>query len=782
MYLRFCVRSVSSLLILCALVSSAITQQVSPTETQSFAANVIVPQSRSFNFRGATAEAVQISEVTANINIIEQVATTKLIISLTNPSGRQQEAELLVPVPDGAAVRGFDFVGSSKESTAKLLPKAEAKAIYQSIVSKQRDPALLEFAGYNLIRSSVFPVPAKGKQQVSLIYENILPADGDRIDYVLPRSDSFESTATPWKITTNIRTKKPLATIYSPTHEITSERAGANQAKATVNGNGGKMEPGAFRLSFLTEKNGVTASLMAYPDPTIGGGYFLLLAGVPADARREKELGIKREVTIVLDRSGSMEGEKFKQAQAAALQIVSGLEDGESFNIIDYSDSVSTFAPNPVVKTAQSAADARKYLKGLKANGGTNIKDALVEALKQNPMERSLPLVLFLTDGLPTVGETRETAIRSTTKEANSYKRRIFTFGVGYDVNAPLLTALANESRSASTFVLPNEDVEIKVSQVFRRLTGPVLAEPVLTTLDAGNAIDTQKVRELQPVELNDVFEGDQIVLLGQYRGDGELKFRLQGNYLGEQKTFQFEFDLSKSTTRNSFVPRLWANRKIARLIDEITQAGADNSSASIGRPPRNMPMSSAVTPTAATTPIDPKIKELVDEIVRLSTEFGILTEYTSFLATDGTDFSKRDEINRQATDNFVGRAQQTRTGMGGVNQQMNNTTQSSQVSMNRSNVFLNSQMQRVEITNVQQIQDRTFFRRENRWVDARLLERGKEIKPDKTIEFGTKEFDVFVEQLVKEGRQSLLALRTDLLLLQDGKIILVKMPKQETK
>lgn len=783
MYLRFFVRSVSSLLILCVLVSSAFTQQVSPTENQSFAANVIVPQSRSFNFRGAVAEGVQIGEITANINIIEQVATTKLVISLTNPSNRQQEAELILPVPDGAAVRGFDFVGASKESTAKLLPKAEAKAIYQSIVSKQRDPALLEFIGYNLIRSSVFPVPAKGKQQVSLIYENILPADGDRVDYVLPRSDSFESTATPWKITTNIRTKKPLATIYSPTHEITSERTNVNQAKATVSGNGGKMEPGAFRLSFLTEQNGITASLMAYPDPTIGGGYFLLLAGVPADARREKELGIKREVTIVLDRSGSMEGEKFKQAQAAALQIVSGLEDGESFNIIDYSDSVSAFAANPVVKTGQSAADARKYLKGLKANGGTNIKDALVEALKQNPMERSLPLVLFLTDGLPTVGERRETAIRSMTKEANTFRRRIFTFGVGYDVNAPLLTALANESRSASTFVLPNEDVEVKVSQVFRRLTGPVLAEPVLTTLDSSNAIDTQKVRELQPVELNDVFEGDQIVLLGQYRGDGELKFRIQGNYLGEQKTFQFEFDLSKSTTRNSFVPRLWANRKIARLIDQISQAGADNSTASIGSPQRNMPMSSAaIPPTNISTPIDPKIKELVDEIVRLSTEFGILTEYTSFLAMDGTDFSNREEINRQATDNFVGRAQQTRTGMAGVNQQVNIGAQSSQVSMNRSNVFLNSQMQRVEITNVQQIQDRTFFRRENRWVDARLLERGKEIKPDKTIEFGTKEFDAFVEQLVKEGRQSLLALKTDLLLLQDSKVILVKMPKQETK
>lgn len=786
MSLHFRRRCVSAFLILSALVSGAIAQRM--TESQPFAANVIVPQSRAFNFRGAAREGVQISEVSADINIIEQVATTKLTISLNNPSNRQQEAELLVPVPDGAAVRGFDFVGSAKESTAKLLPKAEAKAIYQSIVSKQRDPALLEFVGYNLIRSSVFPVPAKGTQKVLLIYENILTADGERIDYALPRSDSFEASATPWKITTNIRTKKPLVTIYSPTHEITSERASDNQAKTTVKG-GGKIEPGAFRLSFLTEKSGVTATLMAYPDPKIDGGYFLLLAGVPADARRTKEQGIKREVTIVIDRSGSMQGEKFKQAQAAALQIISGLEDGETFNIIDYSDSIATFSANAVVKNAKNATEARKYVNSLRADGGTNIHDALVEALKQKPAEKSLPLVLFLTDGLPTVGVVGETAIRNDTKLSNTYKRRIFTFGVGFDVNAPLLTALANESRSASTFVLPNEDVEVKVSQVFRRLSGPVLAEPTLTTLDVSNAVDTRSVRELQPAELNDVFEGDQIVLMGQYRGSGALKFRLEGNYLGEQQTFQFEFDLSKSTTRNSFVPRLWASRKIARLIDQISQAGADNDSmaaiTSSRIPPRMASSASIrVPPTSSSVPlaVDPRIKELVDEIVRLSTEFGILTEYTSFLALDGTDFSNRADISRQATDNFVNRAQMTRSGMGGVNQQMNTNAQSSQVSMNRSNFFLDSRMQRVEITNVQQIQDRTFFRRDNRWVDARLLEREKEIKPDKTIEFGTKEFDEFVEKLVSEGRQSLLALKTDLLLLQDGKIILVKMPKEETK
>ncbi len=774
-----CLRLLSFLCALCLTFSSfsqTQAQQIATSETPSFAANVIVPQSSVISFRSSVSptDSIKITSVEAEVNIVEQVATTKLTISLTNPTNRQEEAEMLVPVPDGAVVRGFDFIGSSKEPTAKLLPKSEAKAIYKSIVSKQRDPALLEFAGYNLIRSSVFPVTAKGNQQVRLVYENLLSADQERVDYVLPRSESFESAATPWKITTNIRTKKPLVTVYSPTHEITSERANANQVKATVNGNG-TVEPGSFRLSFLTEKNGITASLMAYPDPKIDGGYFLLLAGVPVDAQRAKELGIKREVTIVLDRSGSMkDDDKFKQAQSAALQIIGGLEDGESFNIIDYSDNIAMFAKSPVVKNEKNTNEAGKYLKSLRADGGTNIYDALVEALRQKPVEKSLPLVLFLTDGLPTVGETRETAIRNATKQTNTYKRRIFSFGVGYDVNAPLLNALSNESRSASTFVLPKEDVEVKVSQVFRRLSGPVLAEPTLATLDAGGTVDTRTVRELQPAELNDVFEGDQVVLFGQYRGNGALKFQLQGNYLGEARTFQFVFDLSKATTRNSFVPRLWASRKIARLIDQISQAGADaNTNAAIVTQSRNVGSSFTPSPT-----VDPKLKELVDEIVRLSTEFGILTEYTSFLALDGTDFSKQDAINTQTVNNLVINSQQIRSGMGGVSQATNNNGQRTQTSLTRSNGYYDQNMQRVEIKTVQQIQDRTFFRRANRWVDARLLEREKDIKPDKVIEFGTNEFDEFVEKLVSEGRQGLLALKADLLLIQDGKVILVKMAK----
>lgn len=765
-------------------------QEVAPSTSTSAAVfhsratNLIIPQSRAYALH-AQSQQIQISEVVADVRILQQVATTTMEVGLTNPTGQQQEAEMLVPVPDGAVIRAFTFAGSATEPTAKLLPKAEAQALYRSIVSKLRDPALLEFAGYNLVRSSVFPVPANGKQRVRLVYEHIVRADGNRVDYVLPRSESFEASQTPWKISLRVNSKSPVSAVYSPSHAIEVDRPAPEQALVKVVGDK-KIEPGPFRLSYLVEGNGLTASLLAYPDERIGGGYFLLLAGVPSSARGVEDKAIKREVTLVIDRSGSMKGEKIEQARAAALQVVEGLNNGEAFNIIDYSDSIGKFAERPVVKTVDTLRQARSYISRLRSDGGTNIHDALLEALRQSPTPQMLPLTLFLTDGLPTVGETRETAIRSAVLAANKHKRRIFSFGVGFDVNAPLLTSIANATRATATFVFPNENVEAKVAQVFNRLSGPVLAEPQMTTLDPGGSITTRAVRELLPAQLNDVFDGDQIVLLGQYQGDEPLHFRIIGNYLGAPRTFDLKFDLSKATARNAFVPRLWASRKIAHLVEVISEAGADSAhvtSSALISSARPLSASAHVSSVALSSPavpapLDPKLKELVDEIVRLSTEYGILTEYTAFLATDGTDFSQRETLNEQARQSLVNSAQNVRSGMGGVTQSVNTTTQRTQSNVNRSNTFLMQNMQRVEITNVQQITDRTFFRRNSRWVDANALGREEKVTPDQTIEFGTPEFYKLVDRLVREGRQGILALSGEMLLMIDGKTVLIKAPK----
>ncbi|MCL4198310.1 MAG: VWA domain-containing protein [Phycisphaerales bacterium] len=739
------------------------------------ATQVVMPQTRSFTIEGR-GEAVVIEKVEGRVRILDATATTTLEVSLRNASPRQAEAVLLLPVPDGAVVGSFLFEGASTEPTAQVMRRDEARRLYDAIVAKVRDPALLEFAGYNLIRSSVFPIEAGGTQKIRLTYEHLLPVDGDRVDYLLPRSESLDRRA-PWHVEVDVQSKEPVSTVYSPSHTLETERRSPNHLSIRI-AESSRLDPGSFRLSYLRERHGVTASLYAYPDPKIEGGYFLLVAGLPADAVKARDedvaaRGVKREVTLVIDRSGSMAGVKMDQAKAAALQVLEGLDEGEAFNIIDFSTTVSMLAAKPVEKNSKSAAAARVYLDMMRAGGGTNIHDALVEALKvHETTEGRLPLVLFLTDGLPTVGRTSEVDIRELVEKGNPQGRRIFTFGVGHDVNVPLLDRLSDATRAVSVYVNPEEDVELKVAQTFRRLSGPILANAALDTIDAQGEVATgAAVRELIPSALPDLFDGDQLIVLGQYRnGGGEgghapIRFRLAGEFLGEEKVFEFEFDLESATTRNAFVPRLWASRRIAYLVDQIRQAGA----------------ASGAAPHVANAPIfdDPRYRELAEEILRLSTEFGILTEYTAFLATEGTNLSDWNSL--QATCNSIldGRAVQERWGMGAVNQGVNFNEQKVQSKVNYQNAFVDEKLNRVEIASVQQVCDRAFFKRGAQWIDSQLVTetaaQSEAIEPDETIEFGSAEHIAILHRLIEQNRQGVLSLSGDIMLRFDGRNILIR-------
>jgi len=716
------------------------------------APNVIVPQSRARAFAPERQGAIEITDISVLIDILESTATTTIEIRLHNTSNRRQEAELIVPVPDGAVVRGFAYDGPHGEITAKVLPKEEARRIYQQLVSKIRDPALVEFIGYNLIRSSVFPVEAGGRQKVRLTYEHLLEVDGNRVDYVLPRTESLEY-AVPWKITANIKAKRPISTVYSASHKLDIKRVNNKELTVKIAADAVK-EPGPFRLSYLLQEDGVTASMFAYPDKKVGGGYFLLLAGLPAESLKSGENPtIKREVTLVIDRSGSMRNEKIKQVKEAALQIIAGLKKGEAFNVIIYNNTVQWFSKKPVLKTQENEDAARAYIEGITANGGTNIHDALVEALSQEPTKGMLPIVLFLTDGLPTVGQTSEITIRNVVMKKNPHKRRVFTFGVGVDVNAPLLEKIASESRAKAEFILPKEDVEVKIGRVFKRLTGPVLADAELEVLNKAGEPAVGRTRDIMPERLPDLFEGDQLVLLGQYVGKEPITFRISGNYMGRKRTFKFTFKFKKASVKNGFVPRLWASRKIAQLIDAVRQAGAD----------------------AKVSKNDPKIKELVDEIVRLSTEFGILTEYTAFLAREGTNLRSPDAIRHKAGASLESRAMRSRSGWGAVNQSFNMGLQRSQSELNYNNYYMNERMERVSIANVQQINDLAYYRRGNRWVDSRLVSKEGEVKPRRIIEFGSEEFIELARKLAKENRQGSIALRGDIMLMVDNEAVLVR-------
>lgn len=719
-------------------------------QPRAWCGNVIVPQT--FRSSAIHSNKIHVTGVAADVSIVEQAANTVLEVSLKNVTSRNETAELLIPLPNGAVVRSMTFQGESEKQEFEILTKHEAKATFDSIVARLKDPALAEFAGFNLIRTSVFPVAARGEQKVRIVYEHLLTAEGNRIDYELPRSGSVVYD-TPWKVNVNIKSKQKVTAVYSPSHPIKTGPVNKKQVKTELVESAAR-NPGPFRMSYLLGDGAMSASMFAYPDANGNGGYFLLLAGLGVIDREIEK--IEREITLVIDRSGSMQGEKIEQAKEAAMQIVAGLEYGESFNIIVYSDEVESFSKSPIAKTKATEKDAREFIESIIARGGTNLHDALVESLKPEPSADQLPIVLFLTDGLPTVGEVRESVIRDVARNQNPFERRIFSVGVGFDVNTPLLDKISTLTRGFATFVKPQEDVEAKVARVFRGLDGPALASPTLEVLNAKGEVTPRRITELLPGTIKDLYDGDQLVLLGRYRGSRPLNFRVTGTQGKKERSFNFSFNLpKKAKVKNSFVARLWASRKIGQLIDSIRDLGAEEN------------VSTATTQS--------QVKELTDEIIRLSQEFGILTEYTSFLAREGVDLSDNDKVVAEAQRVFNERAIGCRGGVGSFNQEANNPFQRSQSYLNVGNGYWNSDMDRVSIANVQQCNVGAFYRRNGRWLSETNVQQEKEIEADRVIEIGSPEYMKLVWKLLSESRNAELALDGDILLTVDGENVLIK-------
>jgi Ca-activated chloride channel family protein len=688
-----------------------------------------------------------VTAVEATVDIADQLAVTTLVITVKNNSPRQAEAEMILPVPEEAVFKTFTFDGAQPGATARLLPKAEARQLYDSIVARSKDPALLEFVGTGALKSSVFPVAPGGMQKVRVTWEQLLKADGPRLDYLLPRTEALEYNV-PWTLTGTVKSSGPVGAIYSPSHDIVMEQNAAGGFTKITLRPGAERQPGSVRISILRQEAGMSASLTACPDPMGTGGYFLMLIAPPA--KRAEIMPMKRELTLVLDKSGSMAGGKLDQVKIAALQAIEGLADGEAFNLIVYNEAVESFAPAPVVKSPDTTAKVRDYIKALRPSGGTNIHDSMLAALRQPPTAGMLPVVLFLTDGLPTVGVTIEKQIREAAAKENPHSRRVFTFGVGVDVNTPLLSALARGAKGSAVFVLPGEDVEVKVGSVARRLNGPLLADVTLACSESG------RIQDLLPAKMPDVFEGDQIVLLGRYAGSAPLKFDLTGRDAAGERKFHFEFQLDKASVANTHVPRLWAARRIATLTEAVRDLGEDPS----------------------ITAHDPRVKELTDEIVRLSRDFGVLSEYTAFFADDGTPLASTaaPAVQRRFSAEIESKALKARAGAGSVNQEANVAAAKDSATLNLRNAQWSANLSKTEFSNVQQISDRAYYKKGERWIDSKApAETAAAAPPDRVIEIGTPEFAALVDQLATAGRLSTLSLRGEILMELNGQRVLVR-------
>src|SRR6185295_12008708 len=477
---------------------------------------------------------LEITKHQANIRINDQIAVTSIEQEFYNPNAQRIEGTFLFPVPKGAQIKRFTMDIDGKPVEAELMSADKARGIYEDIVRKLKDPALLEYAGQDVFKVRIFPIEPRATKRVSLSYTQLLKADSGLVGFSYPlNTEKFSAKPIPaLSVKVDVETKRPLKSIYSPSHNVEIKRHGGN--KATVGYEAKDVKPDTdFQLFFAPEEDDIGVNLMTYKG---GGedGYFLLLASPGVDMK-EKKIAPK-DVAFVLDTSGSMAGNKLEQAKKALLFCVENLNDVDLFEVIRFSTETEPVFSKLTEASKANRSKATAFIKDLKPIGGTAIDDALRKALALRPEKDGRPfVVIFLTDGLPTVGVTDENQIVGNVKKNSDGNVRVFCFGIGHDVNTHLLDKITEETRAFSQYVLPEEDIEVKVSNFFAKIKDPALTNPTLAFTG-----DIRATR-LYPSPLPDLFKGEQLVLVGRYTGKGASAVEIEGTVDGAKKKFTYD-------------------------------------------------------------------------------------------------------------------------------------------------------------------------------------------------------------------------------------------------
>lgn len=560
-----------------------------------------------------------IKSINFDVKINGQVATTHVEQVFRNDSPYTLEGTYFFPIPENASIVEFAIWENGKKLVGEVRSREEARRIYDEIVRRQRDPGLLEYAGKDLFQASIFPIPPNSDKKLELSYSQVLKAESGTVAYRYPLGTGnrawainqpvpmmsnvdYQGKKRPDKVGTvsgkiEINAPQALRNIYSPTHNIDINHTGENKATMTFESNGKDQD---FQLFYGLSNNDFGMSLVTYREPG-KDGYFLLLLS-PKDKVLDSEIASK-DIVFVLDTSGSMADEgKMEKARAALLFGIKNLRDGDRFNVINFAGEEHLMESGLISANSDGRKRGEEFVKKLTPTGGTNINDALRAALKQFDHSDRPKLLVFMTDGLPTVGETNVEKIIKNSQEIKVDGLRLFTFGVGYDVNTKLLDKIAEENSGTADYVEPKEDLEVKVGNFFTKVNSPVLTG---LDLDFGSV----KTELIYPRKTPDIFRGTQLTMIGRYKNEADLKnitLKLTGKNGKEVRTFNYEnLAFPLRAEENDFLPRLWATRRVGWLIDQIRANG--------------------------------ETKEVRDEIVDLGTRYGIVTPYTSYLATDGS-------------------------------------------------------------------------------------------------------------------------------------------------
>lgn len=668
------------------------------------------------------------------VEISDFMASTSIKQTFYNPTNSRLEAYFLFPVPKEVVIQRFAMTVNGKMQEAELLDAKKAKQIYEQIVRQAKDPALLEYYNQELFKVRIFPIEPRSEQKIELTYHQALKKDDGGLSYRLPMN-SAKFSAKPIQnisLRLKLKNKQAIKNVYSPSHEIELIRKG--EKAASVGFEQKNVRPDRdFELYWRAEDKAISSSLLQYQKGKEDGYFFLNLSPGWTDPKAV----MAKDVVFVFDKSGSMSGKKMEQAQKALKFCVDNLGPEDRFELIPYSTEAQSLFGQLKSNSKTNREEAKEYIDELRAIGGTNIEEALQMALDRKEKKAKRPFfVIFMTDGKPTIGEIEPQALLDKLAGYQKDQVRIFTFGIGSDINTKLLDQMTEMSKGYRDYALEDEDLELKLSNFYLKAASPVLSNIELV-------FDKNvKVEQLYPRKTEDLFRSESLNIMGRYKGEGPAKLQLKALVNGEEKTFEFQLDFKKKQEEHSFIPDLWALRAVGYLLDQIRFNGEQ--------------------------------EELKQEVIRLAKKHGIITPYTSYLIVEDQPIATNPGIRpipRRSPQVFQEELddQAQRDAAQGLKE--SSGTASVRASrrfkkMNQAQNMAEMEQERAELNNKDLAQDnasaivnrsgRALYRQGNNWVDANYLLLDKAPKNLRRVAFNSKEY---FKLLQEDGLQEILAL-----------------------
>jgi Ca-activated chloride channel family protein len=530
------------------------------------------------------------------VEVHERVAETRVTQVFRNHTARQLEATYIFPVPPGASVSGFAMTVNGVRQEGQLLEAGEARRIYEGIVARLQDPGLVEYMGGNLFRARVFPIPPRGDQTVEIRFAQTLDYQSSTLHYRYPLRTTGPQAQTleDFTLRATIHSRLPIRSVYSPTHRVDTTRRGDRQVTVGFEEGRAALDRD-FDLFYTVADGDVGLSVLTHRPPG-EDGYFLMMMA-PRTELTEREI-VGKDILFVVDTSGSMAGEKMEHARQALRAWVERLNPDDTFNVLRFSTDVESMAETSLSASPANRARALRFINSFDASGGTAIAPALSQALAVPPRRGAPRVVVFLTDGMPTVGETSVPAIIRMVQERNQGRAQLFVFGLGDDVNTTFLDLLAQQNRGAADYARSGAEMSTLLAGFYNMIAFPVLADLAL-------ALPGAEAYDIYPRDLGTLYRGGQLVVTGRYRTPGDVRVALTATVATQPEPRRFEWPvmLPAREEGNAFIPRVWGTRKVGYLLDEIRLRGEN--------------------------------PELRDSVIGLARRFGIVTPYTSYLVTE---------------------------------------------------------------------------------------------------------------------------------------------------